>query len=48
MTILSIAGAAAAGLFLGLLFGASIGAGARSDRDFEEYANPPHHHGKPE
>lgn len=45
MTIFIIAGAAAFGVIVGLIFGASIGAGARSDRDFEEYAKQ-HEHGK--
>lgn len=45
MTIFIIAGSAAAGVIIGLFFGAAVGAGARSDRDFEEYANHHHDHG---
>lgn len=37
MTIWIIAGAAAFGAFVGLMFGVSIGAGARSDKDFQDY-----------
>lgn len=45
MTIFMIAGAAAFGAIVGLFFGAAIGAGARSDQDFEEYAKK-HENGK--
>ena len=37
MTIFVIAGAAAAGLIVGLNFGAAIGGGARAEQDFQDY-----------
>ena len=37
MTIWIIAGAAAFGAFVGLVFGVSIGAGAKADQDFQDY-----------
>lgn len=37
MTIFIIAGTAAFGVIVGLIFGAAIGAGARTDQDFQDY-----------
>lgn len=39
MTLILIAGLAAISGLIGLLLGAAIGAGARADKDFEEYQN---------